>query len=150
MAIWDRGWNIVKSTRVNSLLLFFLAVVLSACSLHEDKETAKNQVLLFHKALDAGQGEALYENSSDHLKRAAKKTEFIAYLNIVHEKLGNVKNSKQISSNINYGTDGSYVTLGYETEFHKGTGTERFIYRVNGKKARLYSYRIDSSALTAN
>ncbi len=139
----------VRALRVELWFFLFFTVVLSACSATDDSNTAESQVPLFHQALDATQFESLYENSSAELKKAVSKKEFIAYLNEVHDRLGNVKSAEKISSNVNFASN-TYVTLSYNTEFERGKGSERFIYRVNSKQVFLYSYHIQSSKLPTN
>ena len=42
---------------------------------------------------------------------------------------------------------GQLVSLGYDVEFSEGKGTEQFVFRLNGDKALLFHYNINSPLL---
>jgi hypothetical protein len=113
----------------------------------EYKSLAESEVPKFHEYLDAGRFEELYNQSSDNLKNTASKEDFVKLATAIHNKLGNVVESKSNSYNINYNTSGTFVTLVYETSFASGKGTEKFAYRIKDHKAILNGYWINSNDL---
>lgn len=121
--------------------------MVAACSIADDTTLAEGQVTLFHESLNSQQFETLYENGAKELKAAATKAEFVSLLSAVHRKLGTVSASNKVSWNVNYHTSGSFVTLGYETTFENGKGTEQFVYKLSDDKAVLVGYHITSNEL---
>ena len=133
-------------TAIAGLLCLPLAVLLG-CSLSEDTARAEREILRFHEMLSGGLFEELYDGSSRELKQATSKDDFVALLDAVNRKLGQVRSASKLSRNVNYHTSGTFVTLMYETVFAEGEGTETFIYRLNGDEALLAGYRINSTDL---
>ena len=97
--------------------------------------------------LDGGNLQAIYAASSPELKAAASETKFDAFLGAVHQKLGTVKTTRRVNSGFKMGTSGTFVTLVYSTDFSGGDATETFVYKMNGDKAVLAGYHINSDAL---
>jgi len=132
---------------LSCILIGALTFAMSACSMSSDAALAEKEVGRFHQALDAGQFDQLYGGGSDDLKKAANQQEFVALLDAVHRKLGNVSSSTETTWNVNYHTSGTFVRLVYDTTFLQGKGTEEFVYRVSGNEAHLAGYHINSSDL---
>lgn len=124
-----------------------LALVLAGCSMSADTAAAEDSIPKFHQLLDAGQFDAIYQQSSDDLKKAATQRDFVALLEAVHRKLGNTKSSGRIGWNVNYQTSGTFVTLDYKTAYDSGDANERFVFRMQEKNAQLAGYHINSTAL---
>ena len=135
---------------IRQLAILFTVVSMAACSMADDTALAEAQVAQFHQGLDSQQFEAMYENGGQELKGAATKTDFVALLSAVHRKLGAVTSSNKVSWHVNYHTSGSFVTLGYETTFANGKGTEQFVYKLSDDKALLVGYHINSNELITN
>lgn len=55
----------------------------------------------------------------------------------MNNKLGSVKKAEKNGWNVNFHTSGTFVTLGFKTEFEKGSGAERFVFRVADGRAAL-------------
>lgn len=121
-----------------------------SCSVDEYKSLAESEVPKFHGSLDEAKFENLYNQSSDDLKKVASKEDFIKLVKAVHEKLGNVVQTKSTSYNVNYHTSGTFVTLTYDTNFTKGKGSEKFVYQIRDKTPILNGYWINSTDLIAN
>ena len=132
---------------INRILLFSIFLLLSACSMSKDASLAEQEVVKFHEQLDAGQFEALYDNSGEDLKKAATKQDFIDLLAAVNKKLGNVQKSEKTSWNVNYHTSGAFVTLTYNTTFTNGNGAEQFVFKLKDKHGVLVGYHINSNTL---
>jgi hypothetical protein len=132
---------------MKKLLPLFFFVILSACSNSADMEVAKQAVRDFHDQLDAGQFQALYNQSSDDLKKMASEKEFIALLDAVHRKLGVTKSFELKERSVMYEVSGATMTLNYETVYAEGNAQESFVYRLKDDKAILYGYHINSNTL---
>ncbi len=125
-------------------------LVHSGRTLTRDSALAEAQVPGFHRALNEGRYAALYAAGADELKKSARQDDFVALLDAVHRKLGAVTASHKLSWHVNFGTTGTYASLAYDTQFEHGSGTEQFFYRIQGGKAFLAGYHIESAALVEN
>jgi hypothetical protein len=48
---------------------------------------------------------------------------------------------------VNWDSDGTSIWLSYDAAYELGNATEQFVWIVDGEKARLESYQIDSKEL---
>ena len=133
-------------------LIFVVATVILAvgsCSTKEDLAMAEREVKKFHEAFNAGRFDAIYEKTTDELKKSAAGPEFVAMLETIQRKLGKMTETKRENWTVNFNTAGTTVKLVYETTFAEGKGVETFNYRISGKKALLMGYDISSKSLLA-
>jgi len=65
----------------------------------------------------------------------------------VHRKLGTVKQANPVRWGVNTTTMGTMATLSYDVDFSEGKGTEQFVFRINGDKAMLFNYNVNSPLL---
>ena len=129
----------------DKFLLSFLVLALlifSACSVSQDKILAEKAVKTFHKRYDEKKFEEIYKSSDDSYKDKNSQESAIKLLSTTHEKLGKVKNSKQVDSNVNATRRGTFARLNYETEFEKGRASEQFVFIVSGNNAALVDYNV--------
>jgi hypothetical protein len=99
----------------------------------------------FHRALDAGDLRAIWRQADPALRQGAQRAELEKVLDAVHRKLGRVEQARQVGWNANATTDGSFVTLTYQTAFERGSGLEQFVYRKgDGGRIALTGYSIES------
>lgn len=125
-------------------------LVHSGRTLMRDSDLAEAQVPGFHRALDEGRYAALYAAGAEELKKSTGQDDFVALLGAVHRKLGAITTSRKLSWHVNFGTNGTYASLAYDTQFERGEATEQFLYRIQGGKAHLAGYHIESAALVEN
>ena len=130
------------------LALATLCLVGLACkTFTEGKPAAEAAVKEFHSMLDEGRFSEIYAASDQRLKDATSEEDMIKIFNVVHTKLGNVKESTQTTwraGNFNLTTT---VVLEQATTFENGKGTETFTFVIDGKKALLAGYFINSTDL---
>lgn len=136
--------------RIRRLGLLTVALTVVACSFSDDTALAEAEVSRFHDALDSRQFAALYENAGAELKAVSTESDFVALLGAVHRKLGDVSASNKVSWHVNYHTSGTFVTLGYDTMFTNGKGSEQFVYKLEDDRAVLVGYNIHSNDLITN
>lgn len=130
---------------------FLLSVgLLQACSSSADFDKAEAAVTRFHMELDGGQYAGIYAETADDFKKATAQADFTRLLEAVHRKLGATKSSERVNWKMNYGTGGETIALFYKTSFTGGDAQEAFVYRMDGDKAELYGYNINSNALIVN
>jgi len=109
--------------------------------------TAEQGVATFHSQLDAGQFTQMYQASSDGLKKITAEQPFVAFLQGVHGTLGATKSAKQTDWKVNYLTRGTFVTLHYKTSFANGEANEEFVFLVDGQKASLEGYHMNTTSM---
>jgi hypothetical protein len=127
-----------------------LVAALLGCSSGEQMATAEKEVEAFRELLDSQQFARIHANGSDELRKSVSEGDLSKILAALATKLGKVKSSQKSGWNINFHTSGTFVTLGYNTDFEKGAGTEQFVFHVSGGKAKLVSYNVNSPALLLN
>lgn len=123
------------------------ALIASGCSFGKDTSAAEQRVTAFHRQMDAGQYAAIYDASAADMKTSISRDDFIKFLGGLHGKLGAFRSGKTTSWNDNANTGGHYVSLGRAAQFEKGSGTEDFVFRMNGSKADLAGYHVSSNLL---
>ena len=124
------------------------ALALGACQAGADTDAAEAQVAAFHAGYDAERFEPLFAKASPTLKELTPREQFVGFLAETHKRLGRVKSATRTGWNVNYGTEGSQVTLTYETAFANGTATETFVYDTKDPP-RLMGYHINAPTVAA-
>jgi hypothetical protein len=134
-------------TRVTSLIALLLASLLSSCNPIKSSRSAEAAVVQFHTQLDKGEFADIYKATHPEFKKVSDEKSFTELLAAVHRKLGLVRSSEKSSWNVNSYNLKTNVILTYSTKFAEGTGTETFTYRIDGDKALLLGYNINSQDL---
>jgi hypothetical protein len=111
------------------------------------KGAAEAAVATFHQQFNDKQFTQIYAESNDKFKGATTEQELVELLDAVHRKLGTVKDAKSTGWRVNSTTDGTFVYATYDTEFTEAKGDEQFIFQMDGDKAILAGYHINSNAL---
>ena len=124
-----------------------LIVVVNSCSLTKGKEIGEHAVVQFHNQFNAGQYHEIYAQSDEGFRKATTEADALALFEAVRRKLGTVKNSTQTRWHVNSTTGGTRVILAYDVEFSEGKGTEEFVFHINGDKALLFNYNVNSPLL---
>jgi len=135
---------------IRGLLISLLLAGMIGCSTGEQLAAAERGVASFRRLVELGQFAEVYSNGSEELRRAGSEVDMAKVLAGLSAKLGKVKSSEKNGTNINFHTSGTFVTLGFKTEFEKGAGAEQFVFRVIDGKALLISYNVNSLALLTN
>jgi hypothetical protein len=131
----------VKRRQLSCLLVSF---GLLGCSAAEQTALAEEQVVQFHRRLNSGDFEGVYDTATNEFKSSARKEDILELLRTVHAKLGLVTETKKLNWNVNYHTSGTFVTIVYETSFQRGKASERFVFRIEAREPKLVSYNVDS------
>ena len=133
----------------NALLigLIFLLFTLACSQMMKGKEIAEPAVEKFHTQFNAKQFTEIYNEADPEFKTTVTEEELVTLLEAVHRKLGTVTKANAAGWNVNATTAGTLVKLSYDVDFSEGKGTEEFVYRVNGDKAGLYNYHVNSPLL---
>lgn len=127
--------------------LAFLVLILGCSGMMKGKAAADPAVARFHQQLNDKQFSEIYAESSQRMKDAATEQELIDLLDAVNRKLGRVKDSKSTSWHVGSTTEGTFITVTYDTTFTDGKATEKFIFELDGDKGILVNYNINSNEL---
>lgn len=148
-----QGWN---SGRANtqagwqSLLswlgLLLIALSLNGCGVIRGKKLAAAGVDTFHERFNAGRYEDIYLASGPGLQNSTSKLEFLHFIQGIRRQFGACTGSSQATWGTSAGTNGTVVTLVYNSYFERGRAKETFIFQVTDNLADLQGYNIDRSA----
>jgi len=134
----------------NCLAFVVASLGLVGCSPGADVPAAEHAIVEFHSDLNAANFQKIYSAGDAELKSATTDAMFSKILNAVHSKLGLFKTGKSAGWNDNVTTGGHFVTISYQAAYQKGSAVESFIYRIDGNRAALVGYHINSDALLLN
>jgi hypothetical protein len=123
---------------------------LAGCSSGEHMAAADQAIAQFRQDMQAKAYARIYAGGSEELRKSASEAHFAKVLGAINAKLGPVKSAERAKWNVNFHTQGTYVSLAFNTSFESGPGTEQFIFRVADGKAALLSYHVNSAALLLN
>jgi len=133
------------------LTIIVLCLAGFACKAYtEGKPAAESAVSTFHAQLNDGQFDSIYEASDQMLKDATSHEDILKLFNAVHNKLGNVTDSKAVNWQVGNYNLTTTVTMVYETTFEKGKAVENFVFVIDGKQAKLAGWHINSNELITN
>jgi hypothetical protein len=132
-------------SKVFGCVLVLLA--LFGCGGAKGKVDAERAVVVFHQRLDRGEFSAIYADAHADFRASASEADFSAFVDAVHRKLGNVKAVEQVSWKIGSFNLKTEVMLVYKTTFDSGSGMETFNFRIDGGRATLRGYNINSKEL---
>lgn len=135
------------ASRLLSIGLLAAFIVLPGCNPVKAKSAAAKGVQEFHARLDQADFSGIYQAADAELKKVTTEKDFIAFVAAVHRKLGPIQKSEEATWGINSHNLTTIVTLVYNTKFSAGDGTETFDFRVEGERAILVGYHINSMAL---
>jgi uncharacterized cupin superfamily protein len=136
--------------RVLYAVTLCLTLVCIGCGMSETKESALRATGDFRVKYEQGKYDAIWATTSPEFRKAMTQAEFTKFLQKIHEKLGSTVDVNLGPFNVNYGTAGTIVTLGYQTKFQKGDAAETFIWRIDEGQAQLVGYNVNSKALILN
>lgn len=125
-------------------------LMLAGCKAGNPVQNATGKVATFHQRLDAGDYAAIYREAAPEITRNASEAQFAKLLGAVHDKLGKVRESKQIGWNAQVGTGGDVAELTMDTKFERGQGQEHFVFKGAGDEQKLAGYQVNSDALLTN
>jgi len=125
-------------------------MVLVGCSSAEHLESAERAVTEFRQQMANQQFKQIYAEGSEELRKSVAEDNLVKILGAIQSKLGAVRTVQRSTWNVNFHTSGTFVSLGFNTEFTKGAGTEQFVYRIVNGRPALVSYNVNSPALLIN
>lgn len=129
-----------------AVVVLSAAALLVACG-DAERATADAAVRAFHNEFNAGAYESTYASASAEFRTALPQADWTSLLQAVRRKAGMFESAQQTSWLLSSGTTGTTISLTYLSKFERLKATEKFVWRIQGAKALLVNYRIDSPDL---
>lgn len=130
---------------ISLFLVLSLGLFVSGCGgLFKGKKAAEQSVADFHKLYDDAKFADIYSAGHSKLKSATTEKEFLEFLGAMQRKLGKVTQTSNDGFNIRTLNLTTTVVLNQSTTFEHGAGTEVFTFEMDGDKAVLVGYHLDS------
>jgi len=130
------------------LLVVTTAFIASGCGgMFKGKKAAEQSVADFHTLYNDGKLSEIYSAGHSKFKSATTEKQFLEFIGAVQRKLGKVTQTANAGFNIRSFNFVTTVVLTQNTTFEQGTGTEIFTFQMNGDKAVLVGYNINSRDL---
>ena len=134
-----RGAVLWKSSLVCTGIVL-LVLLVHAWSLREAKRLVGPAVVRFHQQLNAGEFDAIYDETADAFKAVAKRDAFAAFMGRARENLGVVREARPYSITVHFKSGGIFIVTVYETTFVDGEAVETFTWVRAGNKVVLNGY----------
>ncbi len=131
------------------VLVMALLLMYPACASEKHKEAAEQEVGVFHEQFNQQKYREIYANCSDELRGQASEEQFTALLRMIHDKLGDFRDSSQTDWRVGVTPTGPKVALNYKTEFTGGEAVEQFVFNIVKNKPVLSGYHVNSPLLVA-
>jgi len=130
------------------LLVLGIAVMALGCGgMFKGKKAAEQGIADFHKMSNEGKFAEIYAAAHSKFKSRTKEKDFLELAGAVQRKLGKVTQTSNAGFNVRTFNFTTTVVLNQNTTFEHGTGTETFTFEMNGDKAVLLGYNINSRDL---
>jgi len=133
-------------TRWQAALILLAAWLAGGCATPETKLVEK-EISEFHSLVEGGRAAEVYAQASPRFREVGTSAEFLTYIEAVHRKLGAMQATERQVWRMDYNTAGKFASLGYKTQYERGTAYEQFVYIVDSGRASLVSYNINSPDL---
>lgn len=126
-----------------------LVVVMWQCgsALVQGRELSAKAVRHFHEQLNSGNFQEIFDQADEEFQRSGTRQESVAFLEVVHRKLGNADVEYLRNLNATVNTSGTFITAVYNTQFDDGWAVETFVWQKQGHELQLRTYHIQSRDL---
>ena len=146
---YPRKRSKTRAIVVGSVLMVIGVLVLWSCGkgAYHNYFLARSAVEQFHRELDQGDYDSIYENATDAFRAAGTHGDQVKFLEMVHQKMGNSGKMSPQGFHVNWNNNQVVVDQVYSTKFALGEAQESFVWVIEKDRPRLHSYRIDSPNL---
>jgi hypothetical protein len=131
-------------TRTGILSLSFaliLAVLLTACAAHKHEKLALEAIEQFHSRFNDSKFLEIFEDSTQEVKAAMSREEFLESMNAMREGQGRVLQSRQFAMDYQSGPDTVKIKLLMSVTFERGEAKEEFVIQISENRAQLAGYK---------
>lgn len=111
------------------------------------KKAAEQSIADFHRLYNAGKFAEIYSSSQSKFKEATTEKQFLEFVGAVQRKIGKVTQTANAGFNVGTFNLTTTVVLKQTTTFEHGTATETFTFQMDGDKAVLVGWQINSNDL---
>jgi len=137
-------------TNVVPLILACLGLLITGCSsLNRTLATQEAAVTQFHDQYNSGKADAIWDAAHARFQGATEKAAFVTYLQGVKTKLGKATSTANIDRRMSTANEKIMAYLSQETLFEHGKGVETFTILMEGERAVLVAYNVQSKVLAA-
>jgi hypothetical protein len=133
---------------VSILVAVSIVLLVSGCGgLFKGKKAGEQSVADFHRLYDDGKFAEIYASGHARFKSVTTEKQFLEFMGAVQRKLGKITQTSNAGFNVGTFNFTTTVVLKQDTTFEKGKGTEAFTFQMQGDKAVLVGYNINSQDL---
>jgi hypothetical protein len=125
-----------------------LSILANGCG--KSRETAEAGTRAFRNYAAKCEFVSIYREAAPEFQKSATEADFMKLMEGVGRKLGAWQSSKPPAWRVFAGTGGRTVTFAYASQFEKGSANEEFIWRIEGDRAILVGYHINSPLFLAD
>lgn len=133
---------------ISLFLVMSIALFASGCGgMFKGKKAAEQSVADFHQLYNEGRLSEIYSAGHSKFKEATTEKQFLEFVSAVQRKLGKVTQTANAGFNVSTFNLATTVVMTQSTTFEQGTGREVFTFQMEGDKAVLVGYNINSKEL---
>jgi len=137
---------LLKWSLFATALLFSYLIWTFGSGLMAGAGPSDDAVRRFHSQLDLRDYEELLLESDEGFQNSESHEELLKFFASVHSKLGVSQGSTRTNINVNVSTNGTLITVTYQSTFEQGNATETFTWRrTAGGDLRLFGYNVQSN-----
>jgi hypothetical protein len=130
------------------ILTLSIALFSTGCGgMFKGKKAAEQSIADFHKLYNEGKLAEIYSSGHSKLRGGTTEKQFLEFLGAVQRKLGRVTQTTNAGFNVRAFNLTTTVVLTQTTTFEQGAGTETFTFEMDGDKAVLVGWNINSNDL---
>src|ERR1043165_1531391 len=109
------------------LLTFFMWQC--GIALYQGATKSDTTVSHFHELLNNEKYEQICGEADPYFQSAENKQALLKVLLLIHQRLGRAGETTRGVVNVNANTNGTFLSVNYQTQFEKGTAMEEFTFR---------------------
>ncbi|MCY3020850.1 MAG: hypothetical protein NTW87_17675 [Planctomycetota bacterium] len=134
--------------RLTAVVFALLVSLVAGCGgMTQGTSAAAAAIVHIHEQMNQGQFEEIWNESDAKLRAATPKEKYLEFMNAVKKKLGKVVSSQNAGWRVNNINATTSVIMTEKAKFEQGEGTEVFTFVMDGEKAVLVGYNIQSRDL---
>jgi len=123
-------------------------LALAGCSAGADLPVARAGVDKLHAQFNGAKCPEIRDQASTEFKDLSSAESWQTMCDQLTAGLGKFVSLAQTGWNDEVGTNGHIIRLNYDSVFEKGKAQEQFLYRIDGNKAVLVGYHVNSDVFT--
>jgi hypothetical protein len=99
----------------------------------------------FHAQLDSAAYSDILGESDEAFQTSDSNEELTKFLAGVHSKLGSSRGFRRLGLNVNAATNGTFISVSYQTTFDQGNAEETFVWKRVPEGLKLFRYNVNSN-----